>query len=94
MISTESRTYEGLNQKKWGQQGYKENIFYAKGGEALTQVAQRGGGCPISQDIHGQARWGSEQPDGAVGVPVQCMWVGPLKVPSSSNDSTILWFYD
>jgi len=25
----------------------KEEIFYDEGGEAMEQVAQRGGGCPI-----------------------------------------------
>ena len=35
--------------------GYKEDVFYSKGCEALTQVAQRGGGCPIPGDIQGQA---------------------------------------
>ena len=30
------------------------------GGDALAQVAQRGGGCPIPGDIQGQVEWGSE----------------------------------
>ena len=51
--------------------------FSSKSGEALAQVAQRGGGCPIPGDIQGQAGQGSEQPDPAVGVPVQCRAVGP-----------------
>jgi len=29
-------------------------------GEAVAQVAQTGGGCPIPGDIQGQAGWGSE----------------------------------
>lgn len=33
--------------------GYKEDVFYSKGCEALTQVAQRGGGLPIPADIQG-----------------------------------------
>jgi len=41
-----------------------------KGSEALKQVAQRGGGCPIPGDIQVQAGWGSEQPDLAIDVPV------------------------
>ena len=45
-------------------------------GGALRQVAQRGGGCPIPGDTQGQAGWGSEQPDVAVGVPVHCREVG------------------
>jgi len=47
-------------------------FFYTKGGEALAQVAQRGGGCPIPGDTQGQAGQGSEQPDWAVGVSVHC----------------------
>ena len=38
--------------------GY-EDVFYNKGGEALAQIAQRDGGCPIPRDIQGQT-------DGAV----------------------------
>ena len=37
--------------------------FYTKGGKALEQVAQRGGGCPVLGDIQYQAGQGSEQPD-------------------------------
>ena len=33
----------------------RKKFFYNKGGEALEQVAQRGGGCPILGDIRGQA---------------------------------------
>jgi len=44
--------------------------------EKLEQVAQRGGGCPTPGDIQGQAGWGSEQLDLAVGVPVHCREVG------------------
>ena len=39
-----------------------------KSGEALEQIAQRGGGCPILGDIQGQAGWGPEQPDLAESV--------------------------
>ena len=52
-------------------------FFMIRVSEALAQVAQRGGGCPIPGDIQGQAGQGSEQPDPAVGVPVQCRAVGP-----------------
>jgi len=34
-------------------------FFYSKGGEALAQVAQRGGGCPVLGDIQVQAGPGS-----------------------------------
>ena len=37
--------------------GCKEAVFYNKCGEALEQVAQRGGGCPIPGDTKGQAGW-------------------------------------
>ena len=33
---------------------------YKHSGEALAQVAQRGGGCPTLGDTQGQAGWGSE----------------------------------
>ena len=56
--------------------GYKENVFYSKGSEVLEQVAQRSDGSLIPADSQGQAGWGSEQPDLAVGVPVHCWEVG------------------
>ena len=55
--------------------GCKEKGFYDQGSEALAQVTQRGGRCPALGDIKGEAGWGSEQPDGAVGVPVHCRGV-------------------
>jgi len=39
---------------------YKEEFFYSKSGEALAQVAQRGGRCPIPGDTQDQAGQGSE----------------------------------
>ena len=45
------------------QTGYKEEVSYCKGGEALEQVAQRYGGCSIPGDTQRQDGWGSEQPD-------------------------------
>ena len=56
--------------------GYKEEVLCNKGGEALEQVAQRGGGSPILGDSQGQAGWGFEYPDLAVAVPVHCRGVG------------------
>jgi len=53
-----------------------ETRFYNNGGEALEQIAQRGGGCPLLGDIQGQTGQGSEQPDLAVDVPVHCRGVG------------------
>jgi len=58
------------------QTGYKEEIFYREGGEALAQVAQRGGRCPIPGNIPGQVGRGSEQPDLVEGVPAHCRGVG------------------
>ena len=60
------------------------------GGEALEQVAQRGGGCPIHGDIQGQDGWGSEQPDLAGGVPVHCKGVGLDELYGSLPTETIL----
>ena len=47
-----------------------------KHSEALEQVSQRDGGCPVLGDIQDQAGPGSEQPDLAVHVPVHCRKVG------------------
>ncbi len=38
----------------------KEEVSYRKSVEAVAQVAQRGGGCPIPADTQGQAGRGSE----------------------------------
>jgi len=67
-------------------------FFHDKGGKALEQVAQGGGGCLVPGDIKGQAGRGSEQHDGVVGVPVHYRGVGPgdLYRPSNSNNSMIL----
>ena len=46
-----------LKERKFG---YKEEVFYGKGGEALAQVARRGSGCPFLGDFQDQAGWGSE----------------------------------
>ena len=54
----------------------KKLVLCSKSSEALEQVAQRSGGCSIPGDIQGQAGWGSEQPDPAIGVPVHCRVVG------------------
>ena len=53
-----------------------EKDLYNEGSEALAQIAQRGGGCPVPGDIHGQAGWDSELLS-TVGVPVHCRGVGP-----------------
>ena len=75
--------------------GMRKKGFYNQGGETLAEVDQRGGGCPIPGDTQGQAGWGSEQPDGAVGVPAHCRglnWVilrGLLQI-KGFYDSTFL----
>ena len=51
-------------------------MCYSEGSEALEQVAQIGGGCPIISDIKGKTGPGSGQPDPAVDVPVHCRGVG------------------
>jgi len=47
-----------------------ETRFYNNGGEALEQIAQRGGGCPLLGDFQNQAGPGSGQLDLSVDVPV------------------------
>lgn len=49
-----------------------EEIFYNEGGEALPQVAQSGGKCPIPGTIQGQVGSCSEQLDLVEGVPAHC----------------------
>jgi len=47
-------------------------MFYSECGEALEQVAQRGGRCPIPGKVQGQVGHGSEQPGLVVDVPTCC----------------------
>jgi len=51
-----------------GEKTYQE-IGDLEGGDALEQVAQGGGGCPIAGGIQGQAGCGSGQPGLVVGNP-------------------------
>ena len=51
-------------------------MFYIKGSEALGQVSQKGGGCPMFGDLQGQPAAGSKQSDLAVDVPVHFRGVG------------------
>ena len=72
--------------------GQGEKVFYTKGGKALAQVAQRGGGCPVLGDTQGQAGRGPEH--------LMELWVSlfsagswarwVLSVPSNSNNAMIL----
>ena len=51
-------------------------MIYHEGGEALAQVAQRGGRCPIPANIQGQVGRGSEQPDLVEDAPAHRRGVG------------------
>ena len=53
----------------------------------IIKVAQRGGERPVHGDIQGQTGPGSEQPDGAVDVPLHCKGIGQ----DSTEDSMILF---
>lgn len=55
---------------------YNDQVFYSKSAKALEQVAWRGGGCPIPEDIRGHNGPGSKQPDVDVSVPVHWRAVG------------------
>jgi len=65
-----------LYKKRGVQTRYKEEIFCNEGGETLTQVAQRGGRCPILGNIQGQVGRGSEQPDLVEDGPAHCREFG------------------
>jgi len=54
----------------------RKKFFYHEGGETLEWVAQRGGRCPIPDNIQGQAGRGSEQPGLVEDVPAHCRGVG------------------
>jgi len=54
------------NAHSFTQDPLKEKIFYSEGGEALEQVAQCCGWCPIPGDFQGEAGSGPSQPDRAV----------------------------
>jgi len=51
--------------------GYKEKGCYDNSGEAVAQVARRGGGAPSLQTAKVRLD-GAVSTDGAVGVPVHC----------------------
>ena len=61
----------------------------------LEQVAQRSDGSLIPADSQGQAGWGSEQPDLAVGVPVHCWEVGlddhQKSLPTQRLYDSMIW---
>ena len=64
-------------------------MFYSKGGAALAQIVQRGGGAPSLQT----AKVRLEElltADGAVGVPAQCRGVRPDGLYRSLPTQTIL----
>jgi len=51
------------------QGGYKEEVCYSQGGEAVAQVAQRGDGCSADAQVRLD---GALSTDRAVGVPAHC----------------------
>ena len=51
--------------------GYKEKASYDNSGEAVAQVARRGGGAPSLQTAKVRLD-GAVSTDGAVGIPVHC----------------------
>lgn len=62
--------YADINQDQSG--WIYEKRSYGKRGEALEQDAQRGCGCPNTEDIEVQDKADSEQPDLAVVASVHC----------------------
>ena len=54
-----------------GHTGYKEEVLYNKGGEAVARAPQRGGGAPSLRTAKVRPD-GAVSTDGAVGVPVRC----------------------
>jgi len=74
--------------------GRKGKAFYSKGGEALEEVVQRSGRSPIPGDIHGQLGWGlvATWSNCRYLCSLQGSWTRwPLRVPSYSNNSAILF---
>lgn len=49
-----------------------KRFFCNEDGKTLNHVVQRGDGCLIPGNSHGQTGWGSEQPDSIEDVPACC----------------------
>ena len=60
-------------------------------GEAVAQVAQTGGGCPIPGDIQGQAGWGSEH---LMELQVSLFTAGQLDQMALKGPFRLKQFYD
>lgn len=60
----------------WIQAGGKDAFSHGEGAETLVQVAQSGGGCPISGNIQRQVGQASKQPALVGEVPVPCRRIG------------------
>ena len=65
-------------------------MFYDEGDEALEQVPQRGGRCPIPGNIQGQVGWASEIPNLVEDFPAHCRGVGLDDLERSLSTQTIL----
>ena len=62
----------------------RTKVYFSKGGETLEQVAQTGDGSPpIPSDTQGKTGRGSEQPDLAVDVSVNCRGILSDDTPTS-----------
>lgn len=64
-------------------------VFYNEDAEAVEQVAQRAGGCPIPRNTQAQAKQVFEQPDRVEYVTHYDMKNWSLKVPSNPNYSMV-----
>ena len=56
--------------------GYKEEVYYSQGGEALAQTAQRSCGCPIPEGTQDQVGCSPRQLELEGGNPAHGRGVG------------------
>ena len=69
----------------------QERVFYSKGGEAVVQVAQRGGGCPLLEALKARldGPWAAELVGGSPAHGRGWGLVG-FEVPSNPSHYVIL----